>query len=134
MTSAGELPPRLEGTLRLILSRYLHIEADLLYREPLDEQAVAEAQPVDSGAMPFGNDAAATEGTPKTPPAQQQDLFMIAEQASSIEQQPLYRVYRMQQSRRMRSGELHYLDHPVFGLAVRVTPYEPPKPASNPGQ
>ena len=23
----------------------------------------------------------------------------------------------------MRSGELHYLDHPLFGLLVQVTPY-----------
>jgi hypothetical protein len=27
-----------------------------------------------------------------------------------------------QQSRRMRSGEIHYLDHPVIGVIVRVTP------------
>ena len=35
------------------------------------------------------------------------------------------RPYRMQQSRRMRSRELHYIDHPAFGVLVRVTPYEP---------
>lgn len=27
------------------------------------------------------------------------------------------------QSRRMRSGELHYLDHPLFGLLIRLTPH-----------
>ena len=32
--------------------------------------------------------------------------------------------YAFQQQRRMRSGELHYLDHPVIGLLVKVTPYE----------
>jgi hypothetical protein len=36
--------------------------------------------------------------------------------------------FRMQQHRRMRSGELHYLDHPLFGLLVQVTPYTPPQP------
>ncbi len=39
------------------------------------------------------------------------------------------RVYRMHQSRRMRSGEIHYLDHPRFGLIVQVTPYEYPQKA-----
>lgn len=31
-------------------------------------------------------------------------------------------VYVHQQSRRMRSGELHYLDHPALGVLVLVTP------------
>ncbi len=26
----------------------------------------------------------------------------------------------------MRSEELHYLDHPIVGLMIRVTPYERP--------
>ncbi|MEK9711786.1 MAG: CsiV family protein [Thalassolituus sp.] len=30
-------------------------------------------------------------------------------------------------SRRMRSGELHYLDHPLLGMVIRVTPYEEPE-------
>lgn len=33
--------------------------------------------------------------------------------------------FRLSASRRMRSGELHYLDHPVFGMLVKVIPYEP---------
>ena len=31
-------------------------------------------------------------------------------------------VFRMQQSRRVRSGELHYFDHPVFGVIAIMTP------------
>lgn len=31
------------------------------------------------------------------------------------------------QHRRMRSDELHYIDHPLFGLLVRVTKWEPPQ-------
>lgn len=31
-------------------------------------------------------------------------------------------IYRMQDHRRMRSGELHYLDHPMFGLLILCTP------------
>lgn len=34
-------------------------------------------------------------------------------------------IFVMQDSRRMRSGELHYLDHPVLGILVRITPVEP---------
>jgi hypothetical protein len=30
----------------------------------------------------------------------------------------------MQQSRRMRSNELHYLDHPLLGIVVKLTPLD----------
>jgi hypothetical protein len=39
---------------------------------------------------------------------------------------PAYRSYRMQQHRRMRSGELHYIDHPLMGVLLLVRPYAPP--------
>jgi hypothetical protein len=32
----------------------------------------------------------------------------------------------MREQRRMRSGELHYLDHPKFGVLARVDPVQPP--------
>jgi hypothetical protein len=35
-------------------------------------------------------------------------------------------VYHLKQTRRrMRSRELHYLDNPVLGMLVLITPYEP---------
>lgn len=36
------------------------------------------------------------------------------------------RVFKMQQSREMRSTEFHYLDHPAMGIVILVEPYEPP--------
>lgn len=30
------------------------------------------------------------------------------------------------QNRRMRSEELHYIDHPLFGMLIRITPYQTP--------
>lgn len=36
-------------------------------------------------------------------------------------------VYHLQQTRRLRSGELHYLDHPVLGILTKITPYKPEK-------
>lgn len=34
---------------------------------------------------------------------------------------------KINQNRRMRSEELHYLDHPLFGLLVRITPWKHPE-------
>jgi hypothetical protein len=33
-------------------------------------------------------------------------------------------AFLLRQSRRMRSGETHYLDHPRFGLLVHVKPHQ----------
>lgn len=42
------------------------------------------------------------------------------------------RVVLMEQERRMRSGELHYLDHPLFGLIIQITPYNIPAESAAP--
>ncbi len=36
--------------------------------------------------------------------------------------------FMLDQSRRMKSGEIHYFDHPEFGALVRVIPEPPPEP------
>jgi len=119
-TDGVDTRPKLEGTLRLILSRYLHIETDLLLKEPLDEQpAYTDAQ--QANVLLFSEPA-----TQAAPPASgqtaQPDLFAMAEENAT---QAPYRVYFMHQSRRMRSNEVHYLDHPLFGMVIKVVPYQP---------
>ena len=47
------------------------------------------------------------------------DLWFMSQTA---EGQPYW--VRINQNRRMRSDELHYLDHPLFGLLVRLTPWK----------
>jgi hypothetical protein len=39
---------------------------------------------------------------------------------------PAYLSYRMQETRRMRSGQLNYLDHPVLGVIAVAERYAPP--------
>lgn len=36
------------------------------------------------------------------------------------------RIAQLKQERRMRSSELHYIDHPLFGIVIQITPYDPP--------
>lgn len=71
--------PRVEGSLRLSVARYLHLETDLRLVED--------------------------------------DRHMLRDSQAA--------VYRLRQSRRMRSGELHYIDHPRLGVLALVTPYRP---------
>ena len=73
------------GTIRVHLSRFLHITLDLTYRA---DGAVAPAG--------VGNDG--------------------------LDELALAPSYHLVATRSARSGELHYFDHPAFGVLVRVTP------------
>ncbi len=83
-------------------------------------------------------------------------LLHIAAEADpdSLLMGPAYRSYRLHDHQRMRSGKLHYLDHPVLGVLVQAeryapaksepepvlepavtdTPASPPEPAASPSQ
>ena len=39
--------------------------------------------------------------------------------------------FELRESRRMRSEELHYLDHPKFGVIVRIDPLTIPEPLNS---
>jgi hypothetical protein len=75
------------GSLRLHVSRFLHLGVDLEFR-----------------AQPFADAGNAA------------DPLALAELA------PLGTKYRMVAQRRARSGELHYVDHPMFGLLFLISP------------
>lgn len=92
---------RLEGTVNLILSRYLHLETDLWLGDYVQTFAPSEPAPADAVGLPVEDGSIA--------PANQ----------SSFEATHLI---RMQDTRRMRSKELHYLDHPLMGVIVKVIP------------
>lgn len=77
----------LDGTIKISVARYLHLDTQLYLRE-------FEALAANTGS-------------------------------DSTDRQTRYQVKRaipMIQSRRMRSGELHYIDHPKYGVLVQFTP------------
>lgn len=132
MLVEGEIstPPRLDGTLRLILSRYLHIQSDLLWREPLpaSQLSFATEQPPENRAteLDYTQPAAmANDGTlvMNSETVNSSQSGEVTTEATADSSALNYQVYRLQQSRRMRSNEVHYLDHPLFGIIVQVTPY-----------
>ena len=101
----------LDGTLRVHRARYLHVKADLLYYRPLDTDA--------SAPIPSGNDADAA------PVLDSPDTALIEQLLAEEDAAP--RLFRLTESRRMRSRELHYLDHPLFGMLVEAWPVELPE-------
>ena len=79
------------GTIRLHLSRFLHLTVDLRYQNG-----------------PFA-------------PERRADTFGSRE-LTEVSVAPRFTLTAERQA---RSGELHYFDHPAFGLLVKVTPLPP---------
>jgi hypothetical protein len=82
LTLLGVANPR--GTVRVYLSRFLHVSLDISYQD-----ATAPT------AEPPGNELREVALPPR---------------------------YRLTTERQTRSGELHYFDHPAFGVLVKITP------------
>ena len=96
---------RLDGTVRLRRARFLHIDLDVVYRQPMTDPA---AQPV----IPFALAGSVTRaGEPIGPPK--------------------YEVQWLKQSRQVRTGRMEYFDSPWLGVLVRVSEIEPVDPESD---
>lgn len=99
----------LEGTIKLSVERYLHIDTDLwLHRfEPNFGQTSTFQVP----ELPTNTVTDMLLGDSYSP------FSLIIDEPYNVA-----RTVTLRQSRRMRSGEIHYLDHPLFGVIVLVTP------------
>lgn len=89
-----------EGSFLLYRGRYLHGVADLV---------LYRSEPTQVSRAP-------------------QSAFGERQHVTSEPTQPLR--FRLNEHRRMRSGEVHYLDHPLFGVLVQVLPYQGPIPSA----
>lgn len=104
------------GDLKLYASRYLHMQVDLAATQC---EAPAEANPADDTLDDKALDEKLEQGTSSLETAE----LASGGTALSDTSPCINNRYRFQQRRKMRSKELHYLDNPVYGLLVYVTPF-----------
>lgn len=106
----------LEGTVTIRRNRYLHIGTELFFSrfEQIKARQELDWTVFSGDNLEFGQ----REWNPS-----------FNESDESAPQYVRASTARMQQSRRMRSGELHFIDHPLFGILVQVTPFKLPDPA-----
>jgi|GEM_PF-868969 len=114
----------LEGTVSLSLSRYLHFQANLWFSE-YEMQSITTDNWWDNAEQPLPNDnrmmqpdILSHETTPLPAPNPDDQTTRLRAVKTVV----------MNESRRMRSGKIHYLDHPLFGILVKINVYEPPAP------
>ena len=130
--------PELQGSILLSVSRYLHLETNLwlntngdylpgswqMPAPPLGPSSATE-EPQESELDISMEESGSEQGQGQGQEEWQEESW---QQASPEEAEVLGPVYPfrhailLQQKRRMRSTEVHYLDHPMLGVVVKLTP------------
>jgi hypothetical protein len=96
MTQTEQKKPvwELDGTINIYLSHYLYIENNLALRKPTQKL-------VESNRSEFNQFNAVNTQVEKT-------------------MKPFLQVIPLAQNRRVRSGEIHYFDHPQMGMVMQI--------------
>jgi len=102
----GNPPLRLDGTVSLYLSRYLHLVVDL----SLEDQAPQRMTATEERLRLYG-DRRDRRGFGFDPEFVTPSIF-----------------YRIDEDRIVRNNELRYYDHPKFGVLAKITKVEEQKP------
>ena len=127
--------PLLQGSVTLYLSRYLHLETNLWLNTPgsyLPAQWRMPAAPLGPKSLIIIQPPV-EESSYDNPllPIDTQALTAITELTATeeldlMEPQQLLSPWRhavvLRQERRMRSTEVHYIDHPLLGVVVKISP------------
>jgi hypothetical protein len=98
----GNSPLRLNGTVTLYLSRYLHLVVDLA----LDEKI--------AGSDPYSS-------TPYYGDNRNQSDYSLGQDQEALTGPVRFRI---EEDRIVRNGELRYYDHPRFGVLAKITRVE----------
>ena len=75
---------------------------------------------IEADAIPAEDATPPTDAEAGPPPLTEAELQAFLDRPDY----PWRHAVLLQQTRRMRGGELHYIDHPMFGLLIKATRYE----------
>ena len=110
-TDSGPLPSpilyyRLDGTARLVRTRFLHLEVKVEMREPVFDPALTKAPAVPAEAFP--------DQAPEPQPTS-------------------FLVQRLDQRRQVKTGRMEYFDGPVLGVLAFITDISDSVEGEDPG-
>lgn len=143
--SSLPVPTRpLDGTATVIAGFYLFLQLDLLY---LPEGVAPLSSAEDAERIPDVAAAAERNRVAILAALARGDISL--ERAEQLVQQPETKNeagaallgtfgtaglqgYRLNQNRRIRLDEIHYFDHPMFGVIAIITPYKLSEPQDTP--
>jgi len=92
----------ISGQVKVVLARYLHFYSELEYQRQDDDSDAIETLPDNENTEKNSND-------------ENKDIVLNT----------VNNAFTLQSHRRMRSKELHYIDHPLIGILIQINPVEP---------
>lgn len=129
----------LEGSITLSVARYLHLHTRLWHTEfepnfgqPRGTWPELPRRPNNRALPDTDPDANQWQRPWDSSRSSAWDLSLNTHSSHQDFLQEDYlpsRIVALTQQRRMRSRELHYIDHPLFGMLIEITPYERPEKA-----
>ncbi|KEQ14164.1 hypothetical protein GZ77_06880 [Endozoicomonas montiporae] len=119
-------PNLLEGSVSISASRFLHADVNLWYselsREALSNQLMETDQSI--SLMDDSQDSK-KQGNGQSKPDIRRDLQLIMDPSGTP--MKITRNFHLQESRRIRNTrQTQYLDSPVLGVLIKLTPYDRP--------
>ncbi len=95
-----------DGVIKLSTGRYMNVDADLLFYKPMKLISAANAE--------LGVSAENNQGT-----AHFSEVL-----SKQWQDEPAARLqpFRLKESSRLKADEIHYIDHPLYGIIIVVTP------------
>jgi len=97
----------LDGKLQIYVQHYLYAETTLDLKAPSVREITLQDQTIELDSPVSDADSTIQVGN-------------LTEISPTVEVEEFLKSYRMDQKRRMRSTETHYLDHPLLGMIIQV--------------
>jgi len=134
---------QLEGAIRIHLARFLHIQSNFLLTELLPPNSNEQTEFHWSQLPSLSGDSLPPIGPNSLEPSNSTDIAIDSQSSFRTEEQntfsgtglngiesgfliergfPVKEIIHIQSSRRMRSKELHYIDHPKVGILAVIHP------------
>jgi hypothetical protein len=109
----------LDGKLQVYVQHYLYVDAMFDLKKPSVRDVSVHENPVNlsQDTDENGNNTNMNHGDDSNSNVQLGHLQAIS---STVTEQKFLKSYRMDQKRRMRSGETLYFDHPLMGMILQV--------------
>ncbi len=98
----------LDGKFQVYVEHYLYADVQLNLKEPSMRNVTLEQKDLDLSTENVNNRDNNVQ------------IGMLEDVTPTVKAEEFLKSYRMEQKRRMRSGETHYLDHPLLGVIIQV--------------
>lgn len=105
----------LDGKLQVYVEHYLYADVEMDLKAPSVREVVLQD--------PISIDAVNSDVNEENVVADNQGVVeagLMEQVAPTVEKQEFLKSYRIDQKRRMRSSETHFLDHPLMGVLIQV--------------